>query len=246
MHLPLLLLVYCGLCLFPFDARADYAGGTPPLPGAVAAPVTPAKKPPGPERWEAEVTKIEARLKANPPAAGGVVFAGSSSIRLWDLERSFPDLPLVNCGFGGSVIADSTHFAPRLIFPLKPRLVVFYAGDNDSANGLSAAQIARDFKIFAETLHATLPSCRVLYISIKPSILRKKLLPVQQEANGLIQEQCAAKPDRMKYLDLATPLLAEDGSLRPEIYEKDGLHLSQRGYGIWTSLLRPHLVPTVE
>ena len=140
------------------------------------------------------------------------------------------------------MIQDSTHFAPRLVIPLKPRLVVFYAGDNDSANGRSAARIAADFKAFADTIHAALPECRILYIPIKPSIARQKLRALQQDANSLIEKQCAARPGLLAYLDLATPLLAKDGTLRPELYKEDGLHLSPAGYQIWDSLLRPHLL----
>ena len=214
----------------------------PPTQDSPSPPATGAEKPTGPARWEAEIVKMEAQLKAHPPAPGGVLFLGSSSIRLWDLKHSFPDLPLINCGFGGSMIADATHFTPRLVIPLKPRLVVFYAGDNDSANGHSAARIAGDFRSFSETIHAALPGCRILYIPIKPSISREKLRPLQQEANVLIRNQCAARPGQLQYLDLATPLLGEGGSLRAELYEKDGLHLSPSGYGIWNKLLHPHLL----
>lgn len=215
-----------------------------PLPPTAPAPIAPeVKKPTGPARWEAEIVKIEAQLKADRPAPGGVVFAGSSSIRLWDLKQGFPDLPLVNCGFGGSVIADSTHFASRLLIPLKPRLIVFYAGDNDSAKGLGAGRIAADFQTFAETIHTALPECRILFIPIKPSISRAKLLPLQQEANALIEQQCsAAKAGQLQYVDLATPLLGEGGSLRPELYQSDGLHLSEGGYEIWNKILRPYLM----
>src|SRR5687768_16439969 len=119
-------------------------------------------KAPGPAKWEAEIRKIESRHRDHPPAAGGIVFAGSSSIRLWNLKKSFPDLALTNCGFGGSTIADSTHFASRILLPLKPRAIVFYAGDNDSAAGRSAEQISSDFRTFAETIHQALPDCRIL------------------------------------------------------------------------------------
>ena len=202
------------------------------------------KKPAGPARWESEIAKIETRLKKTPPAPGGVVFAGSSSIRLWNLKNSFPDLPLVNCGFGGSMIADSTCFAPRLLLPLKPRLIVFYAGDNDSSNGHSASRIADSFKAFAVTIHKDLPDCRILFIPIKPSIARQKLLPLQREANALIEQHCATQPDKLQYLDLATPLLGPGDTLRPELYQKDGLHLSPAGYEIWNRILRPHLEKT--
>lgn len=198
-------------------------------------------KPTGFDKWEDEISKIEARRKEHPVAPGGIVFAGSSSIRLWKLEEAFPDLPVVNSGFGGSVVADSTHFAPRLVIPLKPRLIVFYAGDNDSANGLPAKRIADDFTAFANSIHTALPECRIIYIPIKPSIMRAKLWPLQSEANALIKAHCESQPATLEYIDLATPLLTAEGQTQPELYQKDGLHLSPAGYAIWNRLLRPKL-----
>ena len=197
--------------------------------------------PPGAAQWEKEVAQIESRRKSAPVAPGGVVFAGSSSIRLWNLPESFPRLILSNCGIGGSLIEDCTAFVPRLILPLQPRLVVFYAGDNDSAADHSAARIAADFQAFAAAIHRPLPDCRILYLPIKPSPARQKLWPIQRQANALIAQYCASQPSTLQFLDVATPLLGPDQTLRPELYQKDGLHLSPVGYAIWNNLLRPHL-----
>src|SRR3954463_2098818 len=104
------------------------AAATHAAPADVAPPpreVTPFSK------WEKNISSVEKRLAAAPPKPGGVFFAGSSSIVQWDLKKWFPDSGYVNVGFGGSVIADSTHFAPRLLNPYKPGPVVFYAGDNE-------------------------------------------------------------------------------------------------------------------
>src|SRR4051794_27922204 len=84
-------------------------------------------------KWESSVVAIEKRLKEKPPPADAIFFAGSSSIVKWDLPKSFPGLPVVKVGFGGSQLADSTHFAPRILLPFAPRAVVLYAGDNDLA-----------------------------------------------------------------------------------------------------------------
>ena len=88
-------------------------------------------------KWEKEIAAFEAADQKQPPPKGGIVFVGSSSIRLWDVKKSFPGLPVINRGFGGSQIEDSTHFAERIVFPYEPCAVVFYAGDNDIASGKS-------------------------------------------------------------------------------------------------------------
>lgn len=194
------------------------------------------------DRWEKEISEILERDAKNPPPAEGVVFAGSSSIRLWNLKESFPDLPAANRGFGGSCVADSTHFADRLILPLRPKFIVFYAGDNDSAEGLSAEQIAADFEEFTKRIHASLPECRILFLPIKPSLSRWKLRPLQADANARIQKYCESDPARLRYVDTATPMLnTPDGTPDPALFEKDGLHLSKTGYALWNGIVKEAL-----
>jgi hypothetical protein len=83
-----------------------------------------------------EIRAFEAADAKQPPAPGGVLFVGSSSIRLWKtLADDFPGLPVTNRGFGGSQVADSTRYAGRIVLPYKPRTIVMYAGDNDLAAG---------------------------------------------------------------------------------------------------------------
>src|SRR3954470_24515897 len=82
-------------------------------------------------QWEREISAFEAQDKTNLPPKGCVVFVGSSSIRLWkNLPATFPSLPVVNRGFGGSQLADSVNFANRIVTRYEPRQVVIYAGGN--------------------------------------------------------------------------------------------------------------------
>jgi lysophospholipase L1-like esterase len=191
-------------------------------------------------RWEAEVRGIEKRLAEAPPAKGGVVFAGSSSIRLWDLKKPFPDLSASNVGFGGSQIQDCTHFAPRLVLPHEPKAVVFYAGDNDINAGRSAEQVQDDFAAFCAAVHEKLPKCRILFLAVKPSPSRWKQYDTQARANGLVKAACG-KDERLTFVDVATPLLGPDGKPDPELFVKDQLHLSEKGYEKWAAVLGPLL-----
>lgn len=192
------------------------------------------------ERWEKEIAGIEKRLAAAPPAKGGVVFAGSSSIRLWNLEKSFPNQNYVNVGFGGSEIRDTTHFVDRLLVPLAPKAIVFYAGDNDIAKKRTPAQVRDDFNAFAKAVHAKLPKTLILYLPVKPSLARWKLYDTQKEANALVKSACEADP-RLTYVDLVPATLGADGKPKPEFFVKDGLHLSEAGYKAWSDVVRKAL-----
>ena len=69
--------------------------------------------------------------KKNSQVENPVVFVGSSSIRKWYTAEYFPDIPLVNRGFGGSHISDVIYFINETVLKFKPKVIVFYAGDND-------------------------------------------------------------------------------------------------------------------
>lgn len=203
---------------------------------AFAAMASPAAAQAG--RWDKELAAFAARDKATPPPAGGVLFVGSSSIRLWDLDKFFPKLKAINRGFGGSQIADSVEHVELLVLRHKPRTVVFYAGDNDIAQGKTPETVANDFKAFAARVHAALPETRIAFIAIKPSVLRWKLIEQVRDANSRIRAFCNAD-DRLGFVDVDGPMLGWDGKPRPELLVEDGLHLSPAGYELWTTLVRP-------
>ena len=199
-----------------------------------AAPPSPSAK------WEKAISEFEDQDQKSPPPKGAVLFVGSSSIRLWKLEKSFPHLATINRGFGCSEIADSVHFADRIVLKYKPKTIVFYAGDNDIAHGKSPEQVARDFQAFVKTVYEKLPKTNILFVAIKPSLARWKLAETMQQANNLIQAQCETN-ERLVFIDVWKPMLGEDGRPRAELFLKDGLHMNDKGYQIWASLIRPHL-----
>ncbi len=191
-------------------------------------------------RWENAIIAFEQQDKKQPPPKDPLVFVGSSSIRLWDLAKSFPDLPAINRGFGGSELADSVYFAPRIVLKYEPRLIVLYAGDNDIAAGKTPEQVCSDFQSFVRLIHDKLPKTRIIYLSIKPSLLRWASIDKIRKANALIEAQCR-KDDRLLYVDVATPMLGDDGEPRRELFAVDGLHLNEKGYAVWAERLKPRL-----
>jgi lysophospholipase L1-like esterase len=196
-------------------------------------------------RWEGTIQRFVDADKETPPPQGGVLFVGSSSIRGWRTQRSFPGIQTLNRGFGGSRIADSLYFADRIVLPYRPRTIVFYAGDNDIAGGLSPERVLGDYLEFVQKVHATLPRTRIVFVAIKPSLARWQLVGKMRRANALIE--AAAKNDpRLIYLDIDTPMIGPDGRPRGELFKGDGLHLSPPGYGLWNQWVTPYMVVPVD
>jgi lysophospholipase L1-like esterase len=190
-------------------------------------------------KWEPEIRAFEAADRTNAPPKHAILFVGSSSIRLWKtLAKDFPEARVVNRGFGGSRIADSTAFAERIIFPYEPRTIVFYAGDNDLAEGRTAEQVAADYQAFVQTVRARLPETRIAFISIKPSPLRWHLREKIESANRQI---AAMKGDGLVFIDSYSAMLGADGKPRQEMFAADRLHMNEKGYRLWTQLVKAQL-----
>lgn len=196
-----------------------------------------------PDKWAADIDRFTAADAAQRPAPHGVVFVGSSSIRLWStLAEDFPGIVTINRGFGGSELADSLFYADRIVLPHAPRLVVLYAGENDISAGKSPETVLADFQAFRTRVHAAQPGTRIIFLSIKESPSRAKVRAQVQAANRLIAADCATDR-RCTFVDVATPLLDTAGGYRPELFQADQLHLKPAGYAIWTKVLVPHLQP---
>ena len=206
-----------------------------------AAAVSAQQAPASPNRWEADIKKFEEADRQNPPAKSAVVFVGSSSIRMWkDLAEDFSDTKVINRGFGGSQLADSTYYADRIVIPYQPRMVVLYAGDNDLAAGKTPQQVFEDYKAFVSRVREKLPNAKIAFISIKPSLARVKLMEQMRATNELIRGYAAAGKN-LVFIDVFPPMLNQAGQPRPELFIQDGLHMNREGYDIWRKVVAPYL-----
>ncbi|MFT3718600.1 SGNH/GDSL hydrolase family protein [Pseudorhodoferax sp.] len=192
-------------------------------------------------RWKDSFDAFAAADRQQAPAPGGILFVGSSSIRLWDgLERQFQGAPVLKRGFGGSRMLDVAAHADRLVLPYRPRLIVVYAGDNDLAEGRTPQQVLDSFIQFVARVRAALPDTRIAYLSIKPSPLRAALMPQAMQANALIAGYAAATPN-LDFIDIYSRMLDAQGRPRTDLYGGDALHLNADGYALWKAAIAPHL-----
>ncbi|MEX2579689.1 MAG: GDSL-type esterase/lipase family protein [Verrucomicrobiales bacterium] len=188
-------------------------------------------------RWDKDMAAFEERDRQSPPAEGALLFVGSSSIKLWDLEKSWPDRATINNGFGGSTLADSIAHFDRLFAPYDPAAIVIYAGDNDIARGLSPEEFLADFKTLASKIEAKLPGVPVIFLAVKPSRQRWDLWPTMKAGNALVADYCEGR-ENLYFADIAEPMLAgRDEAPAEDWFVADGLHLSESGYARWTKVV---------
>ena len=191
---------------------------------------------PDPERFVEEIAAFADWDAKNAVPRDAVLFVGSSSIRMWNTAERFRDLPVVNRGFGGAQISDVNHFIHETVLRYAPSVIVFYAGDNDVEAGKGAEQVLADYEAFVRAVGEANPSTQIVFLAIKPSLARWPRWPEMRAANARVRS-FSETGAHLRYVDVATPMLGADGMPRPELFVSDGLHLSEAGYELWTSVV---------
>lgn len=194
-------------------------------------------------------TEINAFLKADQkqmPPTGAVLFMGSSSIRMWDTKADFPEIPVINRGFGGSQIFENTLYVDRIATPYKPKIIVFCAGTNDLAYGnKNSQQVFQEYQEFVAKVHAALPDTRIVYISMNPTVARWKLEAETLEANHLIEKwifEHNSPTEKLNFINSHAVLLTADGQPPADLLRADKLHFNAKGYQAWTAIVKPRVL----
>ncbi len=209
--------------------------------GGGVVPSDPASEQAKPAPWyEREIRAFEAADEAAMPDPGGVLFVGSSSIRMWKtLAEDMAPLRVISRGFGGSKTGEVLAVFDRIVLPYEPRVIVYYCGDNDlGTENTDSEAAAEGFKAFARRARAEWPEVRIVYIPIKASLARWKNWDAMRKANEIIRAYCERTPG-IVFVDTVTPTLTDEGTPEPTMFLGDGLHLSERGYEVWTEAVRP-------
>ncbi len=200
---------------------------------------------PDPKRFAGEIDAFDAADAKSPPAKGGIVFTGSSSIRMLDLKKVFPGLEALNRGFGGSHISEVNHYLERCVLRYEPSLVVFFCGTNDLWDRKAPAQVEEDFTEFRRRLFERVPEAKLIVIPVRPTPARASIRAEEADLNRRFQA-AAEKDKRIIYVAAAWDRYLDDkGDPIPELFVEDGLHMSDAGYAIWKELLTP-LLPAAK
>lgn len=197
-------------------------------------------KRPDPKRFAKEIEKFEQLDKTSPPAKGGIVFTGSSSIRLWKTATAFPDLPVLNRGFGGSVANDLIVYFDNVVATYEPKVLLVYTGSNDLNAKLTTDEVLVDYTKFLSMVHEKFPATRIIVTSVKTSIKRWDQYASVKKLNADLESWCQGK-DWIRWVECTSHLLGSDGKPRAEIFRDDKLHLNDKGYAEWNAIIRPIL-----
>ena len=166
------------------------------------------------------------------------VFVGSSSIRFWEnLPELFPELQIVNSGFGGSMASDLLAYLEELVLDYQPKKVFIYEGDNDIFEKKGPARIIRQTRRIIRRIQKSNGPTPVVLIGAKPSIVRWHLKKRYEKLNRKLKDFSTLDP-LVSYMHVWDAMVDEEG-IREEIFLEDGLHMNEKGYAIWERILEP-------
>lgn len=177
-----------------------------------------------------------------PPAQGGLVVVGSSTVRRWrSAARVLSAHDPLQRGVGGARMVDVAAHAEALVLRHAPAGVLLFAGTNDLAGGSSPRAVIDAYRCFATRLHARRPGAPLLYIGITPTPARWAGWASAVEVNQEIARLAATHPS-LRYVDSPAAFLAAATAGEPppaRLFVADGLHLSAEGYALFESTVLP-------
>ena len=124
--------------------------------------------------WK-EINAFVKQDSINKPEEGIILFVGSSSFRFWtDVKSDFKSENILNRAFGGSTLLDMIYYKDKNLLNYNPSKIVIYCGENDVASSekVNGKEVFKRFKTLFKIIRKQYPEVPLIYVSIKPSILR--------------------------------------------------------------------------
>lgn len=175
------------------------------------------------------------------------VFLGDSLTESFDLQKHFNRQDLINRGMSGNM-TDHVLYRLEEITNAKPARVFLMIGVNDIYQGSDLKQVIKNINIIIDRILIDSPSTTLIVQSLLPVnedrlLIDKYLNTKVYEANNSLRKICKEK--NLEFIDLHSDFLDNKGEM-DNTYTYDGVHLTDEGYLLWTSLLGPWMRNTSE
>jgi hypothetical protein len=193
--------------------------------------------------WENDIQKFEQLDKSENYPQDAILFAGSSSIKLWaTLESDMSPYPVIQRGYGGARLSDFAVYADRIFAPHPcSAIVIFIANDiTGEESDKSPKEVAALFRYVLKTIRKSHPVTPVFWIAVTPTAARWSAWNEIQIANSKIKDICEHNSNTW-FIRTDFAFLDQYGKPRTELFVEDKLHLNLQGYAIWTEIIKNEL-----
>lgn len=173
------------------------------------------------------------------------LFLGDSITEYYDLDKYFPDMPVVNSGIAGDTTEEILNDMKGRVYDYNPSKVFILIGTNDLRDDKSVEEVVENIKKIIEEIKQNRKIAEVYLESIYPvnKGINKSVVGLRDnddinEINSQIEEY--AKNEGVTFLNTHELLVDDDGLLN-EDYTADGLHLNDKGYEVVTEEIMEYL-----
>ena len=204
------------------------------------------------EQWKESMEDEVLAYEAEPQEKGQIVFYGPSYFTRWS-ER-FGMIPLrdalrgasgapcaINRGFGSSCAEHQLYYYPRVIRPLKPKVLVYSFTGNGRSFGYTdeeSFEIAQRVIAYART---DFPDIHIYLPGFNPSRDAREKDIAEKKAFDLRIREFAENTPNCTFVDV----MNQPQFFAKDIFVEDGIHYNQKGYDLckefYTEVLKEEL-----
>jgi lysophospholipase L1-like esterase len=173
-----------------------------------------------------------------------VVITGDSLIQLFTmdkLKKEFPGIDIQNRGIGGDTTYLLLDRINENVINLKPDIILLEIGGNDLIQGKCLSFIENNFTSLIQTIQTSLPSVKIIIISVPPTGVAElnSIVPVY----NLFLFNFTNTHKNIEYVDVWKEMRDPDKPIIKKDYSRlnDKIHFNDAGYEAWGKLLRPYI-----
>ncbi len=200
------------------------------------------------QEWEDEIQELEELDRKQTDPAQGVLFIGSSSIRMWDdIATDMAPYSTIRRGYGGAKFSDVAVYIDRLLAQHTPSAIVLFAA-NDISGGdhdKQPQEVLRLVEITVGKIQQLKPGVPIFLIAVTPTPSRFKVWEPIKQVNALIAEYCH-DTEGVFYIDTASSYLDAQGEPIEDYFIADRLHQNRTGYQLWSRIIKAALQPVLQ
>ncbi len=163
-----------------------------------------------------------------------LVFIGDSLTEWFDWQRRFPGYAVFNLGISGEPVEGLLARRDRIRSIVDdPAWLFLMTGINNIA--MEQYDITGPYREIVRNLTTWYKKSRVVVQSILPVTLEWISNQVIKDINRELEQ--IAREHHAEYLDVHSFFLDPEGTPKSEYLQDDGVHLSSRGYTVWSGVV---------
>ena len=192
--------------------------------------------------------KVEEEKEITDYKKENIVFYGDSITEMYELEKYYPDYPVVNAGHGGYLSKRLLEEVNEKLLVYNPTKVFMLMGTNDIAySNYTNEEIVNNVKEIVNTIRKDRKNVKIYIESIYPvnetieidhNVMHIRKNDRIKEINSMLKAYC--KEEGLTYINLFDVLKEKDGTI-DEDYTLEGLHINENGYKVITEYLMKYV-----